>query len=70
MTFKEFFQLLEPEEKKALAKKAKTSVETLRNLASGFRKAATGMPGTLGWRLHKADKRITNRMLRPDKYGE
>jgi hypothetical protein len=68
MTFKEFFQLLEPEEKKALAEKANTSVETLRNLASGFRKAATEMPGSLGWRLQQADPRITNIMLRPDLY--
>jgi len=63
-TFKEYYTALSASEKVKLAKKADTSVPYLFQIASGHR--------MVGFRtavkLKAADKKITDKMLRPDLY--
>jgi DNA-binding transcriptional regulator YdaS (Cro superfamily) len=64
--FKTFFSELTADEKRALARRANTSVAYLSQMANGFRSAGYSVSA----RLKAADPRITDKMLRPDIFGE
>lgn len=61
-SFQAFYRKLTPTEKIELAKRARTSVNYLSQVANGHRTAGLD----LYYRLNQADDRITLKMLRPD----
>lgn len=64
-TFADIWFGLTPDQKKALAEKAGTSVDHLRQVAGGHRNIGVN----LGARLKRADRRMTDAVLWPRLYG-
>ena len=64
-TFADIWFSLGPDQKKALAERAGTSVDHLRQVAGGHRNIGVD----LGARLKRADRRMTDAVLWPKLYG-
>lgn len=65
ITFRDFYATLDKHEVAQLAEAANTSPKYLYQLAAGIRKPGASVSA----RLKRADRRITDSMLRPDLYA-